>query len=139
MSWAGHGAIRGLEVAPYGIDYIPGPRAILLIAMSKRGWNLLDEDLKQVVRDINGKFMDDRMMAHYLLEDEDLMEEYVKEHGGQLYTLTPDEWAAWSEVIAPATEDWLAEQEARGFAVRAVYKGFQTYLNAWRKLREESK
>ncbi|MFC1860854.1 TRAP transporter substrate-binding protein DctP [Chloroflexota bacterium] len=138
-SWPAHTAVRSIEVLPYGISALPSPRAALVLAMSKRAWNLMDEELRQIVKDVNGKFMSDLQVAFYEKEDARAEEEYVNKWGGKLYKLSPEEWDAWAETVASLAGESLAAQEAKGFLVSKVYKGWVAYLNAWRQLQKESK
>jgi TRAP-type C4-dicarboxylate transport system substrate-binding protein len=85
--------------------------------MNKEKYNSLPKDLQKVIdecsgtvgADIVGKAWNDADKAGF---------ELAKQKGMELIYLTPDEEKRWEKQVAPVTDKWIKEMEAKGYPAK---------------------
>lgn len=134
-AWIGpYAAMRGTQITkllPYHNSTIlsMGGNQVL---MSMKTWNKLPPDIQKVFNDINPEFgaraefeRSLRLDAMALSDAEELGHTFIKN--------TPEEVAAWQEIVKPLHEKWITGAEAKGLPARAVYDEVKRLIREYSK------
>lgn len=99
------------------IEYVTDTKAIgyttaMFVAMNRKAWDALPDDLQQVVLDVSAEFVDRHGEAWNQADEEGLA--FVQELGRELIPLSAEEELRWKERVAPIVEAYVARTAEKG-------------------------
>ena len=97
------------------------------VVMNKAKWNSLPADVKKVMDDMaleqcrwTGQYMDSHVKK--------AMKWSVEDQGVKVFQLTPEQHAAWDELLKPIFADWKKDVEGKGLPVEEVLAFIKTSI-----------
>ena len=116
MSWEGIRSFKIYELLKHYTDAGGFTCLSQGLFMNKGAWNKLPPDIQKIMGEESfnwwaenkGKLFHDKWAG----ESKDL----VKKHGGQIYTLPPDEKKKWAAALRPVRDAWVKKVAAKGIS-----------------------
>ena len=118
LPWAGIKAFRTYEVTKSYTDPVGLHEAIAVEIMNKNVWDSLPPDIQEVFLKWNAYLGLESTRGAYYEDSEG--KRLSLEHGGSIYTPTPEEFKLWADALAPLRDKWVQEKEAEGLQVRPM-------------------
>jgi TRAP-type C4-dicarboxylate transport system substrate-binding protein len=98
--------------------------------MNMERWNSLPPDLQQIILE-EGEVLDQQTMAM----DEELMAQLLEQweaKGDIIHIASQSEMQLWSDLFAPASENWIKSAEAAGYSnARAIYNDAKKMISEY--------
>lgn len=119
-------AYRLYEVAPYMLDIQFGGAASKAIAVNKRSWNRLPEEVQIVIQDVAHDYRDelaretDRISAR--------AREVFAEQGGVIVPVTEDKRRRWASKLPDLAGDWVRTMEEAGLPGREILEDYMQIM-----------
>lgn len=111
--WAGIYAMKHYEVSKYYSDGIDFGSPASMVIMNKQKLNSLPADIQEIFRKQQEVALDFPSQAY--LTELNLGIEEAKKRNATFYTPTPEEDAAWNEVLVRYYDVWVKDMEERGW------------------------
>lgn len=92
----------------------------MFVVMNEDIWNELSEEDQTTIKDLSGEKMAERTGEVFDQFGLDAVDQ-AKEKGVEVYELSDDELAEWSEYINPTIENWIESVEEKGLPGQEVY------------------
>jgi TRAP-type C4-dicarboxylate transport system substrate-binding protein len=105
------------------IDYVlrsaaTGYTTTMYSIMNRDRWNSLGDDIKEIFRQVNGRWIDRLGLAWDTADDE--AKALLKELGKPVTALSPADEGAFVNAVNPMLEEWALDLEGRGLPGKAV-------------------
>lgn len=113
---------RLYEVCKYATLVPLGGGIVNWGGMSLDRFNELPEDIQDVFDDVTGDKLADKFATFHEEWDNHYADKVATKYGLQEIILEPAEWARWQGRIAPVTDKWAAEIDAKGLPGTDVVK-----------------
>ena len=101
------------------------------VVMSWEAWNSLPPDIQEIIDDMSGGELADRLDKAIWDNDVKVRAKLAEENGVTFSELSPEEAARWAELTRPVIDSWVAEMEAKGLPaeeiVAEMYSLFEKY------------
>ncbi|MUK90818.1 TRAP transporter substrate-binding protein [Ornithinibacillus sp. L9] len=92
----------------------------MFVVMNKDAFNSLSEEDQATIQELTGEKMANKTGEVFDQFGNEAVEQ-AKEKGVEIYELTEDELAEWSEYINPTIENWIHNVEEKGLPGQEVY------------------
>src|SRR5699024_8638722 len=92
----------------------------MFVVMNEDEFNAMDEDDQTLVREIASEEMLQKTGETFDQFGQEAVEQ-AKEKGIEIYELSEDELAEWSEFINPTIENWIEKVEEKGLPGQEIY------------------
>jgi TRAP-type C4-dicarboxylate transport system substrate-binding protein len=100
------------------------------VVMNLDSWNSLPEDVKKVMDDLGteqsewtGNYMDNHVNESIAWSKETYQVEFIQ--------LPPEEKARWDALLAPITEQWIKDANAKGFPAEAIVEDIKALIKKY--------
>jgi len=100
------------------------------VTFNKAKWDALPEDLKQIIREVNGEWVVKHGQAWNDADEAGLA--FVNELGHEIIPLGAEEQEAWRKKVEPLLADSAAKVDQRNLPGADVLKAIQDYVSAAR-------
>lgn len=118
MGWEGHASFGVTEIAKYYtvVPAFPGPLFVMFV--NKNKWNKLPSDLQKAIMSVSAD-VGSRLYGEGDLKTSQIVMDRIREKGGEIITITPEEEDRWAGFAKPMQEKIIAGLEKKGLPARA--------------------
>lgn len=102
-----------------------GNSPLFYIVMNKDKWNKLPKDIQKIFDEVNAEYREKYAMAAQDIDIEGIA--LLKEHGGQVVSLSPEEAKRWEAAVAPVVSNYLKELVSLGYK-QAEVDAYAAYI-----------
>ena len=106
------------------VTIINGPVYPFAVVMNQAKWNSLPKDVQKVMDDLSkeqsewtGKYMDDHV--------KESIDWSKKNYNIEIYELPKEEMVRWNKMLAPITDKWVKDAEAKGVPAKKIVKDIE--------------
>jgi TRAP-type C4-dicarboxylate transport system substrate-binding protein len=114
--YAGMFAMKILEVTNNYVEADFGDSSGIAI-MNKKKFNSLPPDIQKIIRD--NRDFGSQLWLKMGEEETQMALSSARKRGHNFVTLTPEERQLWYNALLPLREEWIKQQEAKGFPAKA--------------------
>ncbi|QGY40519.1 C4-dicarboxylate ABC transporter substrate-binding protein [Pseudodesulfovibrio cashew] len=107
------------EVCKFGTDsFDVAYTTVFFIVMNKGKWNSLDAKTQETIREINREWAVKHAQAW---DDADVIgRQFLKDQGGEIVSLTPEESAKWVKAAQPVLDSYVQTADEKGLDGKAI-------------------
>ncbi len=127
IAWADSvGAFKLCEAAPYLITADMGAVTSFAVAVNKRTWERLPEEVQQVMQDVTPLYRDE--LARQTSEGDAKGLEACVEQGGTIIEFSAEERARWAAALPNIAQEWASAADAQGLPGTEVLNAYMQIM-----------
>ncbi|MCL2513800.1 MAG: TRAP transporter substrate-binding protein [Oscillospiraceae bacterium] len=93
---------------------------LFFFTMNTGKWDKISEEDQKAIQGINQKFFDEVACGLWDKQNEDAYSYAVNEKGMEVFELSDDEMAAWTDLVKPVQDDFVSKMDSQGFNGREI-------------------